>query len=130
MLQLNVTLVLIRRDSGFNTLCFACVSYKTFCFFYCINVKFLRPKINELKWIANKNKAAISGITKLKLDHAVPHLGVKIPLYDILHCIRNGIVDGLASYIRIYVLMQEFCILKKLRIWYLIHFNQTRNQLL
>ena len=52
--------------------------------FLYININSLLPKIDELKCIANKTKAAITGITESKLDHTVPDLKVNLPGYDIL----------------------------------------------
>ena len=49
-----------------------------------ININSLLPKIDELKCIANKTKAAIIGITESKLDHTLPDLEVNLPGYDIL----------------------------------------------
>ena len=49
-----------------------------------ININSLLPKIDELKCIANKTKAAIIGITESKLDHTVSDLEVNLPGYDIL----------------------------------------------
>ena len=49
-----------------------------------ININSLLPKIDELKGIANKTKAAIIGITESKLDHTVSDLEVNLPGYDIL----------------------------------------------
>ena len=54
-----------------------------------ININSLLPKIDELKCIANKTKAAIVGITESKLDHTVPELEFDLPGYDILQCDRN-----------------------------------------
>ena len=49
-----------------------------------ISTNSLLPKIEELKCIVNKTKAAIIGITESKLDHTVPDLEVNLPGYDIL----------------------------------------------
>ena len=65
-----------------------------------ININSLLPKIDELKCIANKTKAAIIGITESKLDHTVPDLEVNLPEYDILRCDRNRNGGGVACYIR------------------------------
>ena len=64
-----------------------------------ININSLLPKIDELKCIANKTKAAIIGITESKLDHTVPDLEVNLPGYDILRCDRNRNGGGVACYI-------------------------------
>ena len=65
-----------------------------------ININSLLPKIDELKCIANKTKAAIIGITESKLDHIVPDLEVNLSGYDILRCDRNRNGGGVACYIR------------------------------
>ena len=65
-----------------------------------ININSLLPKIDELKCIANKTKAAIIGITESKLDHTIPNLEVNLPGYDILRCDRNRNGGGAACYIR------------------------------
>ena len=65
-----------------------------------INIVSLLPKINELKCIANKNKAAIIGISESKLDHTVSDLEANLPGYDILQCDRNKNAGGVACYIR------------------------------
>ena len=69
-----------------------------------ININSLLPKIDELKCITNKTKAAIIGITESKLDHTVPDLEVNLPGYDILRCYRNRNGGGVACYIR-----KDFC---------------------
>ena len=66
-----------------------------------ININSLLPKIDELKFIANKTKAAIVGITESKLDHTVPDLEVNLPWFGILRYDRNrNGGDGVACYIR------------------------------
>ena len=69
-----------------------------------ININSLLPKIDELKRIANKTKAAIIGITESKLDHTVPDLKVNLSGYDILQCDRNRYGGGIACYVR-----KDFC---------------------
>ena len=49
-----------------------------------ININSLLPKINQLKCITNKNKAAVTGIKESKLDHMVPDLKVIFTGCDIL----------------------------------------------
>ena len=49
-----------------------------------ININSLLPKMDELKYITNKTKAIIIGITELKLDHTVPDFEVNLPGYGIL----------------------------------------------
>ena len=65
-----------------------------------ININSLLPKIDELKCIADKTKAAIIEIAESKLDDTVPDLEVNLPGYDILRCDRNRNGGGAACYIR------------------------------
>ena len=65
-----------------------------------ISINSLLPKIDELKCIANKTKAAIIGVTESKLDHTVPDLEVNLPGYDILRCHRSRNGGGVACYIK------------------------------
>ena len=66
-----------------------------------INVNSLLPKIDKLKCISKKTKAAVIGITESKLDHSVSDLEVNLPGYDILRCDRNkNGGGGVACYIR------------------------------
>ena len=65
-----------------------------------ININSLLPKIDDLKCIANKTKAAIIGITESKLDHTVSDLEVNLPGYDIIRCDRNRNGVGVDCYIR------------------------------
>ena len=65
-----------------------------------IKINSLLPKIDELKCIANKTKAAIIEITELKLDHTLPDLEVNLPGYDIIRCDGNRNDGGVACYIR------------------------------
>ena len=93
-----------------------------------ININSLLPKIDELKCIANKTKATIIGIAESKLDHTVPDLKVNLSGYDILWCDRNRNGGGVTCY-RIYVLIQDLWIVKKLKILFLTYFCQSQNQL-
>ena len=65
-----------------------------------ININSLLPKIDELKCIANKTKAAIMVIAESKRDHTLPDLKVNLPGYDILWCEKNRNGGGAACYIR------------------------------
>ena len=71
-----------------------------------INIYSLLPKKYKIRCLANKTKAAITGITESKLDHTVPNSKVNLPGYDILRCyrIRNG--GGVACYIT----RQDLCV--------------------
>ena len=64
------------------------------------NINSLLPKIDELKWIANKIKATIIKITESKLDHTVPDLEFNLPGYDILRYDRNRNGVGVGCHIR------------------------------
>ena len=55
--------------------------------FLCININWVLPKIDELKY--NKTKAVNTVITKSELNHTIPDLEVNLPGYDILRCDRN-----------------------------------------
>ena len=65
-----------------------------------IHISSLLPKIDELKCMANKTKAAIIWITQSKLDHTVPDREVNLPGYDIIRCDRKRNGGGVACYIR------------------------------
>ena len=72
-----------------------------------ININSLIPKIDKLKYIANKAKATTIEIIESKLDHTLSDLEVNLPGYDIIGSDRNRNGGGVACYIRIYVLIQE-----------------------
>ena len=103
-------------------------TYKKGLPFLHININSLLPKTDELKCIANKTKATIIGIAESKLDHTVPDLKVNLSGYDILWCDRNRNGGGVTCY-RIYVLIQDLWIVKKLKILFLTYFCQSQNQL-
>ena len=65
-----------------------------------ININSLLLKKDETRCIANKTKAAITGITESKLDHTVPNSEVNFPGCNILRCDRNRNGGGVACYIR------------------------------
>ena len=65
-----------------------------------ININSLLSKKDEIRFIANKTKAAIIGITESKLDHTVPDSEVNFPGYDMLQYDRNRNGGGVACYIR------------------------------
>ena len=60
-----------------------------------INRNSLLPKINELKCIASKTKAAIIGIIESKLGHTVSDLEVNLPGYIIV-CTTHLSAGGLS----------------------------------
>ena len=65
-----------------------------------ININSLIPKIEELRSIAEKSKAAVIGITETKLDKSVLNSEVDIENYVIIRCDRNRNGGGVACYIR------------------------------
>ena len=65
-----------------------------------INNNSLLSKKDEVRFIANKTKAAIIGIAEPKPDHTVPNSEVHFPGYDILRCDRNRNGGGVAYCIR------------------------------
>ena len=100
-------------------------------YFLHININSLLLKKDEIRYIANKTKAAIIRITVSKLDHTVPDSEVNFPGYDILRFDgnRNGV--GVACYIR-----KDLCFktrtlhCKEIENLVFDIFYQSRNQLL
>ena len=66
--------------------------------FLCININWVLPKIDELKY--NKTKAVNTVITKSERNHTIPDLEVNLPGYDILRCDRNRNGGGVVCFIR------------------------------
>ena len=54
----------------------------------------------QIRCITNKTRAAIIGIKKSKLDHAIPDPEVNLSGYDIIQCDGNRNDVGFACYIR------------------------------
>ena len=65
-----------------------------------ININSLLPKIDELRSIAQKSKAAVIGITETKLDKSVLNSEIDIVNYVIIRRDRNRNGGGVACYIR------------------------------
>ena len=65
-----------------------------------LNVNSLLPKIDEIRYIAERTKAAVIGITKSKLDESIFQSEIEIDNYDLLRCDRNRNGGGVACYIR------------------------------
>ena len=65
-----------------------------------LNVNSLIPKIDEIRNIAFKTKAAVIGITESKLDNSINDIEVKIDGYSIIRNDRNRNGGGVACYIR------------------------------
>ena len=65
-----------------------------------LNVDILLPKIDEIRYIAERTKAAVIGITESKLDESIFQSEIQIDNYDLLRCDRNRNGGGVARYIR------------------------------
>ena len=60
----------------------------------------LLPKTDEIRYIAERTKAAVIGITESKLDESIFQSEIQIDNYDLLRCDRNRNGGGVACYIR------------------------------
>ena len=67
------------------------------------NVNSLLAKIDEIRYIAERTKAAVIRITESKLDESIFQLEIQIDNYDLLRCDRNRSGGGVAYYIRNYI---------------------------
>ena len=65
-----------------------------------LNINSLLPKIEELRFIAKSNNAAVIGICESKLDDSVVDPEISIDNYKILRCDRNRQGGGAACYVR------------------------------
>ena len=65
-----------------------------------LNINSLLPKIDELRDIAKRTKAAVIGISESKLDSTVLDPEIYIDNYEILRFDRNRYGGGVACYIR------------------------------
>ena len=65
-----------------------------------LNINSLLPKIDELRDIAKRTKAAVIGISESKLDSTVLDPEIYIDNYEILRFDRNRHGGGVACYIR------------------------------
>ena len=65
-----------------------------------LNINSLLPKIDELRDIAKRTKAAVIGISESKLDSTVLDPEIYIDNYEILRFDRNWHGGGVACYIR------------------------------
>ena len=65
-----------------------------------LNINSLLPKIDELRYIAKKTKAAVIGILESKLDNTVLDSEIYIENYEIIYFDRKRQGGGLACYIR------------------------------
>ena len=65
-----------------------------------LNVNSLLPKVDEIRYIAERTKAAVIGITESKLDESIFQSEIGIDNYDLLRCGRNRNRGGVACYIR------------------------------
>ena len=89
----------VQKSSAVNTNIWKPLNRRYLHFLH-ININSLLKKIDKLRCIINKTKAAIIGITEKKLDHTVSNLEVNVPGRDILWCDRNGNRGGVACYVR------------------------------
>ena len=65
-----------------------------------LNINSLLPKTDEIRYIAERTKAAVIGITESKLDESIFQSEIEIGNYDLLRCDRNRNGGGVACYIR------------------------------
>ena len=65
-----------------------------------LNVNSLLPKIDEIRYIAERTNTAVIGITESKLDESIFQSEIQIDNYDLLRCDRNRNGGGVACYIR------------------------------
>ena len=65
-----------------------------------LNVNSLLPKIDEIRYIAERTKAAVIGVTESKLNESIFQSEIQIDNYDLLRCDRNRNGGGVACYIR------------------------------
>ena len=65
-----------------------------------LNVNNLLPKIDEIRYIADRTKAAVIGITESTLDESIFRSEIQIDNYDLLQCDRNRNGGSVACYIR------------------------------
>ena len=65
-----------------------------------LNVNSLLPKIDEIRYIAERTKAAVIGITESKLDESIFQSEIEIDNYDLLRCDRNRNGGSVTCYIR------------------------------
>ena len=65
-----------------------------------LNVNSLLRKIDEIRYIAERTKAAVIGITESKLDESIFQSEIQIDNYDLLRCDRNRNGGGVECYIR------------------------------
>ena len=65
-----------------------------------LNVNSLLAKIDEIRYIAERTKAAVIGITESMLDESIFQSEIQIDNYDLRRCDRNRNGGGVACYIR------------------------------
>ena len=51
-----------------------------------LNIKSLLPKIDEIRQIAERTKAAVTGMTESKLEQSIFQSEIEIDNYDLLQC--------------------------------------------
>ena len=65
-----------------------------------LNVNILLPKIDEIRYIAERTNAAVIRIAECKLDESVFQSEIERGNHDLLRCDRNRNGGGVAYYIR------------------------------
>ena len=65
-----------------------------------LNVNNLLPKIDEIRYIADRTKATVIGITESNLDESIFRSEIQIDNYNLLQCDRNRNGGNVACYIR------------------------------
>ena len=58
------------------------------------------PKINEIRYIAARNNAAVIGVSRSKLDETILQSKIQISNYELLRFDRKRNGGGVACYIR------------------------------
>ena len=94
-----------------------------------INANSILSKIEEVRIIASKTKAAVIGISESKLDENVLNGEINIPGYNILRSDRNRHGGGVLCYIKIqYAIIEGKVFRLKLKTSLLTYSYQKLNQ--
>ena len=65
-----------------------------------LNVNSLLPKVDKIRYLAERTKVAVIEITESQLDESIFQSEIQIDNYDLLRCDRNRNGGGVACYIR------------------------------
>ena len=65
-----------------------------------LNVNSLPPKIEEIRYIADREKSAVIGMTVSNYEKPIFQLEIEIDNYNLLRCDSNRNGRGVACYIR------------------------------